>query len=405
MSNTPETPLDVPKSKILDFGKFLPFGETLRGYLEQPFVRTSDLSDLLRSRGVFVQDAEKEDLIPILVATLVSPFEFQTLLDCRKERDLKEKVINRTRNWTSKRSLVEAANSSVDLARIPFTSTDKCKLLGKPTITPVAGNSEHIEVGFVIQRTRQSLDWSNEESQFAGKVTLKKEEIDGKVVVSIMHTSPETKNVAEKIATLIEDSLRSSEDIGDATSEDRILYSSFNNIARADFLLSLTGRFPDDALVFQKLTHFDALTEHSEEVPEDCKDLIEGFEQLRMKGELHRSAYCRRREIYPFVRFYRMDARYKFKILRAEGECVIRYEFSDYGSTQDQSAEFTHEVEISSRADNSRHLTKASIKTPIQELVARVIAEKYKYQQCAKATLQPPKIQPASELTRENGGS
>jgi hypothetical protein len=379
MNTDPQTTVEgAPRSKIVDLEKFLPFGETLRGYLAQTFVATADLSDLLRARGVFVQDAQKEDLIPILTATLISPAEFQTLLDCRRERDFKEKVINRTRVWRSSRSLLEAANDTVQLDKLPFESTQKCKLLGKPTISSVDGDSEHIEVGFVVQRTKLSSDWSNEESQFHGKVTLKKVVIDGKVVVSITHTSPETKEVAEKYAKLIEESLRCSGDIGEPSAEDQILYSSFDNTKRADFLFSLTGECKHDELTFVRLTNLEALTDTTQQIPDDCKDLIEGFEQLRLKGELHKSAYCWKRKIHPFVRFYRMDARFKFKIAGAEGECTVRYEFADYGASEDQKAEFSHEVDVSTLAEKFRQVSKSSIKKPLQELVARFVAEKFK---------------------------
>jgi hypothetical protein len=378
MNDNPETAEPAPRDKILDFEKFLPFGETLRGYLEQSFVKTTDLSDLLRSRGVFVQGAQKEDLIPILTATLISPSEFQTLLDCRKERDSKEKTIDRTRAWKSDRSLLEAANAAVQLDKLDFESTEKCKLLGKPTISSINGDSEHIELNFTVRRTRVALDWSNEESLFAGKVTLKKVKVAGQVVLTITHTSPETKDVAEKYAKLIEESLRNSDDIGEPTADDQILYSSFDNTQRADFLLSLTGECSHDELEFVQLTNLEALTDRTNTIPDNCKELIEGFEQLRLKGELHKSAYCRRREIYPFVRFYRMDARFKFKVIGAEGECNIRYEFAEYGTSQSKKAEFTHEVEISHLADKFKHVHKGVVKQPLQELVSRVVAKKFK---------------------------
>jgi len=203
-------------------------------------------------------------------------------------------------------------------------------------------------------------------------------EIDGKVVVSITHTSPETKDVAEKVAKLIEDSLRSSGDIGEVSAEDQILYSSFDNTQRADFLLSLTGQCKHSELEFVRLTNLEALTDTTEKVPDRCKELIDGFEQLRLRGELHKSAYCQKRDIYPFVRFYRMDARFKFKIVGAEGECVLRYEFAEYGTSENQNAEFTHEVEVSSLAEKFKHVPKASAKKPLQELVARIVAEKFK---------------------------
>jgi len=250
--------------------------------------------------------------------------------------------------------------------------------LGNPTISAVGGDSEHIEVGFTVQRTKLSLDWSNEESQFNGKVSLKKIVIDGKVVVSITHTSPETKEIAEKYAKLIEDSLRNSQDIGEPTDEDQILYSTFDNTQRADFLFSLTGECKHEELGFLRLITLEALIDKTRKVPDNCKDLIEGFEQIRLKGELHKSAYCKRREIYPFVRFYRMDARFKFKLVGAEGECVVRYEFADYGTAEDEKSEFTEEIEIVNLADKSRHVPKSTVKKPLQELVARIVAEKFK---------------------------
>jgi hypothetical protein len=404
MSTEGEAEEIVPRDRIVEFDKFLPFGETLRGYLVQPFVKAADLSELLRARGVFVQAAEKGDLVAILAATLISPAEFQTLLDCRRERDSKEKIIDRTYGWKSKRSLLDAANSAVQLEKLPFENTDKCKLLGKPTIAPVDGDPEHIELSFAIRRTKMSLDWSSEESQFSGKVTLKKIKVAGQVVLTITHTSPETKDVAEKYAKLIEESLRESADIGEASPDDQILYSSFDNTQRADFLLSLTGQCSHDELTFVKLTNLEALTDTSLPIPDGCKELIEGFDQLRLRGELHNSAYCRKREIYPYVRFYRMDARFKFKVIGGEGECTIRYEFADYGTSESQKAEFTHETEISTLADKFRHVSKASVKKPLQDLITRVIAEKFKNRNEKKES-PPSKTVPKQNRSRSNSSA
>jgi hypothetical protein len=73
-----------------------------------------------------------------------------------------------------------------------------------------------------------------------------------------------------------------------------------------------------------------------------------------------------------------MDARFKFKIAGAEGECTVRYEFADYGASEDQKAEFSHEVDVSTLAEKFRQVSKSSIKKPLQELVARFVAEKFK---------------------------
>jgi hypothetical protein len=378
--STEHDQVDAPaeRRKVRDMTRFLPFGENLRAYLDQTFVKDSDLSELLRARGVFVQGAEKEDLVLLLVTTLISPSEFESLLECRRDRDSKEKIINRRRSWKSTRTLQDAANASVNLSDVPFENSEKCKLIGKPVITAIDGDPNNIELNFTIQRTRMSMDWSNEDSQYSGKVILKKEEIDGHIVMTIKHTSPETKDVAEKYAKLIEDSLQASGDIGDPSQEDQILFSSFDNIQRADFFLSLTGGCGRDELVFEKLTHLDAHTVPGADPPDSCKNLVMGLEQLKLRGELHKSAYLQMRELYPFIYFYRMDARFKFKVAGAEGECAVRYEFADFSKTKSPSSEFTHEVEIASFGDKFKSASKPNVRKSLQDLIARIIAEKFK---------------------------
>ena len=393
-SASPAEEVDVlRRTKIRDMTKFLPFGETLRGYLDHSFVTAGDLSELLRNRGVFVQSAKKEDLVFVLLATLISPSEFQTLLDCRKDRDSKEKVINRTRSWKSARSLQEAANAAVKLESLDFKASEKCKLLGKPVISNVDGDLDRIEVSFTIQRTNMSLDWCDEESQYSGKVSLKKEEVDGKVVVTITHTSPETKNFAERYAKLIEDSLKASGDIGEPTQDDQILFSSFDNVQRADFFLSLTGSCGHSELVFERSTHLDALTVQGVEVPENCKEMVEGLQQLKLRGELHKSAYLRKREIYPYIYFYRMDASFKFFVPGAEGVCAVRYEFADFGSSENPSSEFNYEVEVTTLADKFKNVLKSNVKKSIQDLIARIVAAKFK--QRSQVPEVPAKVSPS----------
>ena len=60
----------------VDIERFLPQGEMLRGFLEQPFLGKSDLSSLLKLRGVFVCQNEKRDTIPWITNLLISPAEF-----------------------------------------------------------------------------------------------------------------------------------------------------------------------------------------------------------------------------------------------------------------------------------------------------------------------------------------
>ena len=79
-----------------DIDVLLPFGEALRGFLEQPFIAPADLRHTLRSRGVFLSRSEKRDTIPTLVCLLLCPREFDELRECQSSREDNPKQITRT---------------------------------------------------------------------------------------------------------------------------------------------------------------------------------------------------------------------------------------------------------------------------------------------------------------------
>ena len=42
-----------------DINKIIPFGEFLRGFINQRYITTADLAQILRERGIFVLNQEK----------------------------------------------------------------------------------------------------------------------------------------------------------------------------------------------------------------------------------------------------------------------------------------------------------------------------------------------------------
>ena len=58
-----------------DIDKFIPFGEALRGFANQKFISAYELQTILKERGVFVLNADKDYLVPILQTLMLSPSE------------------------------------------------------------------------------------------------------------------------------------------------------------------------------------------------------------------------------------------------------------------------------------------------------------------------------------------
>ena len=135
-----------------DIDLLLPFGEALRGFLEQPFIAPADLKHTLRSRGVFLARNEKRDTIPVLVCVLLCPREFDELRECQSSREDNPKTITRALPWNSRKSLLEAIPVDFKLADLIAGDFTNYKIIGTPAFVPVANNRNNICCEFRIER-------------------------------------------------------------------------------------------------------------------------------------------------------------------------------------------------------------------------------------------------------------
>lgn len=62
-----------------DIRKIIPFGEYLRGFVNQKYITKAELSGILKERGIFVLNSEKEFTVPLLQTLLLSPSEFDKI--------------------------------------------------------------------------------------------------------------------------------------------------------------------------------------------------------------------------------------------------------------------------------------------------------------------------------------
>src|SRR5690242_17891656 len=110
----------------------LPFGETLRSFLEQTFITPSDLKHALRARGVFQGRTEKRDTIPVLTCCLLSPGEFDELRQQQATREDNQKTTTRTLVWNSAKTLLDAIPADLDLTEFLGGEFTNYKIIGSP---------------------------------------------------------------------------------------------------------------------------------------------------------------------------------------------------------------------------------------------------------------------------------
>ena len=98
-----------------DINKIIPFGEYLRGFINQRYITVSDLSRVLRERGIFVLNQEKDIMVPVMQNLLLSPSEFDKVRYSFSEKEDKEKKISREITWSNDAQIFDSEFLSVPI--------------------------------------------------------------------------------------------------------------------------------------------------------------------------------------------------------------------------------------------------------------------------------------------------
>lgn len=340
----------------------LPQGDSLREYLEQPFLSTADLKSLLRHRGIFICKSEKEDTIPILTCALLNPREFDWLRDRQVTREDNPKTFSRCVGWQSQKSLMESVPDLElnDLIKSDFVNY---KVIGSPKFIPVAKNPDHVRLEFDIERRDLSKSWCRATSRFKGALELKKI-FDGKSVKLLLtHTAAETRDLNHKITRAVTASFKASSSIGVDEELSRILFTDFANEGRVRFFWNLTAKHPGKIFEFMDVVDIGFFPDPSLPLPEELKWMESRVSELRVKGkDLHQTIFVQQPVCHKHLLFVRLDAKFRFEYHAAKGECVVSFEFADFSMDDYMQCEFETNISALVLVPECAHVNRVNVK-------------------------------------------
>lgn len=364
-----------------DIKRFLPYGEMLRGFIEQSVIAKSDLSRLLKSRGVFTDSTEKDATIPILTSTILSPDEFDVLLDCYKLKEDNPKTITQTIPWRSDDSLLEHLPEDILSNFESELEFSNYKLSAASDFVPIWDDNDHLKLDFEIERTDTSKSWCESTNFFPGSVELKKITEGDSVKLAITYTAKETLNVARKTTGRV---IKHFKEVGQLANDDtvrRVLFSSFSNAARVRFLLSLTVQNPSLDLTFRDVVDISIAPDASlGDLPESLSWIEQRIRDFRCKGKsLHEAAFVGNDECHDYIMMYSIDAAFDFDIKGAVGSCRVSMSFPKFGNKGDVNSELevnVQDVRIESgAAEVKASLLRKLISDELQDLVVQQFSE------------------------------
>ena len=274
----------------IEINKFLPFGVSLRDVLMHPSLTSTNLKYLLRQRGIFLETTEDSDTVSLLCSTLLSPLEFEYIIERLKTKEDSSKILSRYIPWTSSDKLIKAVPAKLNINELFKDSTQKFSVLSQTNFAPVDGNPDKVKMVFKCETNNYNSSWYRTKNEFTGEVVLEKIEEAGKVYMKMIYTSPETLNVSNRVVKHLEKHFVENKYSEKDLVSERILYKNFTNAERIKFFLSLITS--NGIFEFIRATDLNIGPDPTEELPSDFSKFMSGLvKELNIKGEnLHQNA-------------------------------------------------------------------------------------------------------------------
>jgi hypothetical protein len=364
--------------KIADnINKFLPFGESLRNILQHPSIKKPDLKKLLRQKGIFVENTEDETTFPLLTTSLLSPFEFEFLKEKLQTREDREKTITRSLDWESDQTLITAIPDNFNVQEVIKTVYPRYKIVGTPNFKMVENNPNRISLDFKCETENYSKEWFRAKNEFKGQVTLEKINTGNKVQLQIIHTSPETTEISNKVVKHLERHFKTNNYMDPVKEIHKIQYNSFSNDERIRFFLSFTDG--NDVFEFERGSYLDIGPDPNENLPDGIDWLqLAKVNELSINGEgLHNIHFIKNQDLHKYMELCEMELIYNFSIPSAEGNCRIRFGFPNYFYRRITSIEFEVDIIKINLKDDYSSLPVNSVRSALLKEFEKFKSQKY----------------------------
>ena len=127
-----------------DIQKIVPFGEQLRGFANQKYLSQAELYRILKERGVFALNTEKDFTVPLLQTLILSPKEFDKIREAFSTKEDNAKVISRDIVWVNDAHIYSNDTLNVDVNDFITKKLPTCTLEQPIRLVQVNNNPKHL---------------------------------------------------------------------------------------------------------------------------------------------------------------------------------------------------------------------------------------------------------------------
>ena len=326
-----------------DIKYFIPFGEAIRGFANQQYISAAEINRILRNRGIFTLNTDKDYTLPILQTLLLSPKEFDEIREAYRYREDNYKTVSREISWDGKSDLSQTNNIPIEIDDVIKKKLPTCKLQAPIRFSTVDEDPNHVKAEFSIERHDINKSWYEQTNVFSATIEFIKENDGGRVVMK--HTAPETKEIAEEIIKAKVMQYKNNNMISKSNSPKKISFSEFENADRFTFFYRFTTKMRQNDFIHCKdIVDISIKPDGACDILPEKIDWMQTINNIKMSGDsLGHTYFMEDRKYHNSLILWSIDASFSYDYKGEKGNFIARFGFSDYLKKKD-SSEF--EIEI-----------------------------------------------------------
>ncbi|MHA3046415.1 GapS4b family protein [Riemerella anatipestifer] len=357
----------------------LPQGDLIRQLLIKSNITNANINSLLREKGVFLGQNQKNNSVPLIMKSIISPKDFIELYETQKTKE--EAIKYRTSSISCKTDF-NFQDLLVD--NIDINSLIKDKHTYKPNYSVIGTPNFYFEDEFTavfeyqIERENLLSDWNNSKTYHKGAITLKKI-LGNDIQISVQQdsTSKETSEVNKMILNILKERMLIKSIIKSNDDIISVKFNHFDNSSRIKFFYSFTHDFTI-YLNFKSITDIDLYLDEDVKPHEDVKLFLDEIDNLKLNGKgLQNHILIYKEDYYPKLIFGAVKFRYKLSFNGIEGNVIVNLGFPDYVKSKDVNADFQMSIELLLSREHKTSSTENKIRKKLLEFFEKKKVESY----------------------------
>ena len=359
--------------KINDaFNDLLPYGDILKPFLRTDAVTANDLKIFLMKKGLFVKNANRDNLIGLMSNMLFSPDELQEFISFIDTKEKSVKSSPEFRKLINPISIDKIESSLPLFKKNQLTDGLDMKIAGDITFKRNPENADELIIDLVTERKDLTKQLTLNTSWGRVKIAIRIDDEQNLLVNTVNTVTKNDKLLANRIlkvndAALVEKSIINDESI-------KIRFSQFrSNLERVNFLLSFTDISQSAIFKSQDIRNIEFKYDEKQKIPDNLADKTKHELITAFKGRnLAELSELSDDEFKKILHLEEIVISYTFSWFNISNlKYTVRYNFSRAIYNKPMDGDFNSIPNLS----KTYHLKKVKDLTKLEKSLAREIDE------------------------------